>query len=1817
MNTTFAQISKNRVSGLIKKTILMLLSIICFSDASKVIVNYSLSAGSDSTFISLALALNAARKADTILITSGGAHVYEFPYIEVAYKDTFCIISNQTNPDSFPVIKNTNDCYKLFQKSHITFERLTFTSSTAYRNGQDTTYKRWRQCVIKNGNASNFMIFQGKVWPEYIFENCLFVNNSGALFLFEYWENTGPKTKFQNCTFDKNDTLFKYVSGFNEYLKIQNCILSNNKVVWNVDTLKRRISNSVTTEALTNYGSNCVNVSPADPLYNLVTRTKSYDWNLLCNSKALTAGTLTTMPLTDIAGNLRSVQNWVGCWQSLQFPISNENFPRDTFAQEGKSASFTATVSGPGPFKYKWYKAGGSTVIDTLQTYNIGNVLSTLDSSKYYCIITNGCGADTSRIATLTTMKKPRITAQPAAVTAYDSTEAVFSIIASGLNLSYEWYMGNNLLIGETSSVLKIAKATKSMNGFVYQCIVKNPVGSDTSQSATLFVLDRIPSIIDQPQNSTVIDGDSAVFRITATGIDTLLYQWFMNNAKIPGAIAARYTRKATFADNGAVFACTVSNRYGGKKSVNATLTVTPLGTAKIVREPSDITTREGGSATFTVQCSGGGLTFQWYKTSLDSPITTAVDSVYTIPVVARKDSGAKFICIVKNSLGIDTSRVAKLNVIDSNQIFNPVTLQGKFISRTQVSLSISNYASLPKVSGASYVDSIGIWYQAESYPSGTSGSAIKSIKIPLSVLATATKDTLVVVPELNQIDCYNYYFVAAPIWKRAAKTDTIPPFVTTNGTSVYMCSTDPLVNPINMKMIFDSTIRNVTISLSEKTPVIRSAVRSIQIFSDGLTGLYNDTIFIANNPQYSSSMTVLYKRNLPEGEDRKIKLGMYIVGIQGNRSDTIYDSVMVTSNRPVNKMKLDKSSFGPSFVDLVWNNRGDAVDSVRIWWGLQELPSNAIVDENVFRKTTDAGNLTTKTISALSPSTKYYFGLQVKKNNVWSLFTDSSRTIVTTSEVSDSTKIPNRAIIKDSLCYFDPNTNKIKIFFTLDTAGLSQYKLEGCALAGLSTWPKNEPSADSKINEISPDSNWYELDLKEDLVFDTTYFVNVWIRNRDGLWAPPDSAYNKTIVRIPAPKKMAITYFRTADTVYAFGKNVALWRSSGWTSLTGSVTDTLIVKDSLVNAYGCIQVSLAFKFKQPDRTPLVNVGVHWNELPAKYTQKNVQIYEFDSTKNKWQLLPRTLSDTNFYVSTLIKPFEHPNWLVLMIDTLKPVVTVHSDLISPLQPMTSFTNNVTIQDNVLNVNSLFYCARGQDTLYKVSDRLSRDTSETIDLKVPLNMVTDETGLRSLLVVSDGNHSDTINLSRKVYRTASDASSFDEALWSPVFTTANLDSTRLSAALKQLSSPWKYDVTQFRIFRWSASHDTTAKEDSNWVEYRDALDSDSNFQVVPGKVFWVKNAESKLYNLGKGTTVSLKDSVRIILRKKAWNDVALPFLFNIKIGDILNATKPDSVKKFLNFAKWQKAENDPKQRYRSEYVHIPIGTYYHPEREMYNGYKNVYCIYNGHSSDVVLTIPPLPTSMSKFSVLQKRADPRSWYVTVKAKVKDGELPPVFCGYAGDGEKISFPVPPTFGSIAIGINKDESLYGAIIDNEKKNGYAYDLKVLNKKQEYENAELSVQKHNLPAGYSVSLFDPLSGEVKSVENDNKSIISLSENEHRWLLVGDEGYIGNFVRTNKIMEFKLLSYTNPVRGKLDLKFVLPSPNIKTVTLMVHDPMGRLVWNQKIQHNLIMGINRINWSPLQSSKRRLASGTYFMQLVATDLNSNTISTKQVRFMYFQ
>ncbi len=135
----------------------------------------------------------------------------------------------------------------------------------------------------------------------------------------------------------------------------------------------------------------------------------------------------------------------------------------------------------------------------------------------------------------------PAIYEQPVSIETCAGQDTLFGIKAN-LADSYQWEVNDGsgfvaitddaVYSNSTTDTLIITGITTDMNGYVYRCVVTNTNGTSTSNEATLTVSQEF-SITGQPQNVSLVAGETANFTVTTDITDNLTYQWRFNGTNL------------------------------------------------------------------------------------------------------------------------------------------------------------------------------------------------------------------------------------------------------------------------------------------------------------------------------------------------------------------------------------------------------------------------------------------------------------------------------------------------------------------------------------------------------------------------------------------------------------------------------------------------------------------------------------------------------------------------------------------------------------------------------------------------------------------------------------------------------------------------------------------------------------------------------------------------------------------------------------------------------------------------------------------------------------------------------------------------------------------------------------------------------------------------------------------------------------------------------------------------------------------------------------------------------------------------------------
>lgn len=345
-------------------------------------------------------------------------------------------------------------------------------------------------------------------------------------------------------------------------------------------------------------------------------------------------------------------------------PIAFLSHPASVAVCSGSDASFSVNVSGD-VLGYQWQRNLGAGFVDivgaTASNY-IQPAALIGDAGSYRCMITTAkCGTFFSNAATLTVNPNTAITAQPLSKNSCVGGAVSFSVTASGVGLTYQWY--KNAVI-PANAIATATNATLSLAGIAvadagdYICVVTGSCGPAVISNPGTLTIDVAPVISANPQTASVCFNSNRDLTVALSAGTNPVYQWYFNGAPV-GVNSPIHSILNFNAGNVGNYYVTITNGCGTVASATATLSL--VNSFSITDQPDDASVCVNGTATFTVVASEPGVSYQWKKGGVD--IVGATASSLVVPNVLVADNGSQYTCVVSNSCNVITSNPATLTV--------------------------------------------------------------------------------------------------------------------------------------------------------------------------------------------------------------------------------------------------------------------------------------------------------------------------------------------------------------------------------------------------------------------------------------------------------------------------------------------------------------------------------------------------------------------------------------------------------------------------------------------------------------------------------------------------------------------------------------------------------------------------------------------------------------------------------------------------------------------------------------------------------------------------------------------------------------------------------------------------------------------------------------------------------------------------------------------------------------------------------------------------------------------------------------------------
>jgi alpha-tubulin suppressor-like RCC1 family protein len=159
----------------------------------------------------------------------------------------------------------------------------------------------------------------------------------------------------------------------------------------------------------------------------------------------------------------------------------------------GATASFSVTAAGES-LSYQWLRNDIPVTTGTGATSSSYTTAATTvgdDGALYSVAVRNPGGVVVSNQVLLVVSGQPGFSISPVSQVIAAGRPAIFSSIAGGGNLAYQWRQGSADIAGANAPVYTLPGAALADDGAQFSVTASNAIGSATSAAATLTVVDR------------------------------------------------------------------------------------------------------------------------------------------------------------------------------------------------------------------------------------------------------------------------------------------------------------------------------------------------------------------------------------------------------------------------------------------------------------------------------------------------------------------------------------------------------------------------------------------------------------------------------------------------------------------------------------------------------------------------------------------------------------------------------------------------------------------------------------------------------------------------------------------------------------------------------------------------------------------------------------------------------------------------------------------------------------------------------------------------------------------------------------------------------------------------------------------------------------------------------------------------------------------------------------------------------------------------------------------------------------------------------
>lgn len=1502
----------------------------------------------------------------------------------------------------------------------------------------------------------------------------------------------------------------------------------------------------------------------------------------------------------------------------------------------GNNLIFDVTAEGSPAPSYEWQKqidTTWKTIVNANKNIYKINTIAIVNDGIYRVRVWNEKFDTLSEDITIRVYDKPVIISHPENTMSLTDLSATLKVVATGSHLTYQWQVkssGTFSDIPQGTNDTLVLNATQSIDGNKYQCVVNSGTFSTITNTA-LFTLGKTPIITTEFHSDTMVrTNDSLSLTIQSNAVPAPKYEWFMipNNSTSAISIALENNitiRNIAKKDSASIY-CIVRNIYDTISS--DTMFVNVMDPVAInINLPNYNSVVHGGTALFVPGVTGdGNISYTWYKNNTIMPNDT--NPILSIPNIdSIQHNGTIYHCAIQNKFSnivIGSATTTQCTLVVS-KFYNPFRVKVEQIDNqifTKVRVKVwsdIDISDFPDTeSTAPWADSLWLLYKTNGYPQNESGAI--ALQIPISTIKSLSPDTLektisIDLPK-SPHDSLLYFSYALKWHTQNPKDSLVKPFTQSN--NIFIIDTFPPQNPL--------VLHGVYITKTDTLKIIIDSLQKLNVDNDSLVTLdisYSEQFNVLISQDTLSIKTLLAAEKTKDTlivtgfgefpiETKPIYCKWNIIGT--NSAIGSYDKAAfsVGWERPEYKGRLNADTTNnPVKIQVSWDAPEHNIDSLRIWWNTDTIPlSHAINLPENQSKTIAYASLDIDTIDGLSDSCNYFFGLQIYQDYFWSSVTEKSRTSIFTT-TGDTNQISNVSVI-DSI-WFDNLTNTMGLTWKIDLTTLPDNKdhYQIAYQASIDSLSVQTTVPEIWFDVMSPEST-ITLLFDNGIMFDTTYFVGLWIRaiNSSGKptqATPPTKQSFNTIKTPPFTWEIFNFFIGNDSVVQLLGGKILVKKIVPFT-----IADTLKLDTLPPLPHGLVDIGTpCFTFH-----PLNDViapfllGIKYSNLPENVFNSDIGLYQI---VNGTFQMRYSFTKSNGIVWDTLRNKDMENSFVLLADTTNPVISIGNNCDTIFKKQT-IPLNISISDNISNVSWSLHYGPG-NVGYQFSDSGFTcnylDTIKTAILDTNY-VIHPSFGTRVIFITNDGVHRDTINISKSVYSENIEYANVSKQKWLPLQTFRSLDEPSLEKIFtisipEEEQGSWKYDILKFRLYRWCQTNNNR----SNWLEYNDKVKSQFTFE--PGRLIWCKSVEDATISYGSGITTSLKKNFEIELKPGDWTDFTLPFEFPVLLKDVLIAS--GSASQNIGFYSWVPTLTayEATQLFISKFDDINAVS-----DTLSSQYKhNAYTVYNYSSKPQTLQIPPVCLDLSINHTYSTRTIKNNdkWDISFRwcevESTKNQMYRNIRCGFDKMVSENDFgSLPPSMSKLRIGVidSTQKTPAGWQIQHDlTQGGLIYEICMQDNMQEHTSIEYYLDNlSELPQNLSAKILHPETMVYEECTSDNTGLCTLQSDSKRYVIIGTDDFFDNVISWLTQLKFTFLkSFPNPFTSIIKIQYQLPR-SIKEVRFTLYDIRGRKLWHGIEKNNLKRGINTFLFDSKKSYHGVLPAGLYIIKLSALNKNGKII-----------